>query len=156
VKLTEKDIERFWSKVDKSGGPDACWPCSGSRDPDGYVQFWVTSMRRSPRAHQVALLITTGWWPAKGETARHSCHTRECSNPAHLKPGTVADNSRDMVDAGRSLRGERNHGANLRRGHVNAIRCLAALGWRCTELATMFGVWKGTTSAIITRRTWCP
>lgn len=28
--------ERFWPKVDKSGGPDACWPWLGGINGDGY------------------------------------------------------------------------------------------------------------------------
>jgi hypothetical protein len=28
--------ERYWSKVDKSGGPDACWPWTAGRSAGGY------------------------------------------------------------------------------------------------------------------------
>lgn len=36
-KLSEAEIARFWSRVDKSGGPDACWPwTAGCFQPSGY------------------------------------------------------------------------------------------------------------------------
>lgn len=27
--MTPAEVERFWSKVDTSGGPDACWEWQG-------------------------------------------------------------------------------------------------------------------------------
>jgi hypothetical protein len=43
-----------------------------------------------------------------GLVARHTCHDPGCVNVRHLIPGTPADNSRDMIEAGRSLTGPRN------------------------------------------------
>lgn len=36
----ESAEKRFWRKVDKSGGPDACWPWLASTHPGGYGQFY--------------------------------------------------------------------------------------------------------------------
>lgn len=52
--------------------------------------------------------IIIGLQPGDGLVARHSCHNPTCINIRHLSPGTPADNSRDMVEAGRSLAGQRN------------------------------------------------
>lgn len=45
-----------------------------------------------------------------GEQINHTCHIRNCVNPAHLYSGTQKDNMRDMRSAGRSriLRGSDN------------------------------------------------
>ena len=52
--------------------------------------------------------ILLGLSKGDGLVARHTCHQHWCVNPRHLLSGTPADNSRDMVEAGRSLRGTRN------------------------------------------------
>lgn len=39
---------------------------------------------------------------------RHLCHTPCCINPDHLEEGTNAENTQDMIDAGRSLKGALN------------------------------------------------
>ncbi len=96
--------ERFWSHVDRTGGPDACWPWTGTRDKDGYG---LASLDITRRAHRVALVLTAGTVPA-GMDVIHSCDNPPCCNPAHLRAGTQADNSRDMVERGRSLAGDRN------------------------------------------------
>lgn len=39
IKLTPADEARFWSKVDKSGGPDGCWLWKAGLDKHGYGRF---------------------------------------------------------------------------------------------------------------------
>lgn len=97
--------ERFWARVDRSGGPDACWPWMGERNRDGYGV--VRAHRRNLRAHRVARLLSTGSLVPELDICHH-CDNPPCCNPAHLRAGTQADNSRDMVERGRSLAGDRN------------------------------------------------
>ncbi len=90
---------RFWSKVDRSGGPDACWPWLASCFDNGYGQFKVGIQNR--KAHRVAWELVNGSIP-KGMLMMHAeCDNPPCCNPAHLKPGTNAENSQDMVSKGR-------------------------------------------------------
>lgn len=89
--------ERFWEKVDSSGGPDACWPFIGARSPLGYGRFNVSN--RSVAASRVALMLTSG---DPGELgALHSCDNPPCVNPSHLRPGTQRENVRDAQLRGR-------------------------------------------------------
>lgn len=100
--VTQPLEERFWSKVDKSGGPAACWPWTASVDPKGYGQFaYADGTRRSGRAHRVAWILANGPISA-GMSVCHSCDNPPCCNPAHLWLGTNADNVADRVRKGRS------------------------------------------------------
>ena len=40
MKLSEKDIERFWNKVNIKE-PNECWLWKGCIGKDGYGQLWV-------------------------------------------------------------------------------------------------------------------
>ena len=75
--------ERFWQKVDRSGGPDACWPWLGGKCSDGYGTFWVGG--KTVGAHRVAYTLLVGPVP-DGLTLDHLCRARGCVNPAHLEP----------------------------------------------------------------------
>jgi hypothetical protein len=94
--------ERFWPKVDQSGGPDACWPWTAYCQPNGYGEFdkkW---------AHRVAYELAIG--PiTPGGTICHTCDNPRCVNPSHLFLGTQGDNVRDMVAKGRHASQKRTH-----------------------------------------------
>jgi len=38
IEMTESDVARFWSKVDKRG-PDDCWEWNAHKYPNGYGLF---------------------------------------------------------------------------------------------------------------------
>lgn len=113
---------RFWSKVRK-GAPGECWPYLEASDKDGYGVF--TPKHQSMRAHRFAYEVAVGPIP-RGVVVRHRCDNPPCCNPAHLEPGTVADNNADAVRRGRTASGDRNfahrHPELLKRGtaHPNA------------------------------------
>lgn len=88
----------FWSKVDRSRGPDACWPWAGKTDRDGYGRAYVYGHHFL--AHRYALEQAAG--KSIGEAhALHHCDRPACCNPAHLYEGTPIDNVRDRVIRGR-------------------------------------------------------
>lgn len=101
---TPRQIERFWSYVDRSGGPDACWPWIRSRTPRGYGQYGVHRNGKlfNQRTHRIAYYLTHGSWPEP--LACHTCHNRFCCNPAHIYEGTPKQNTSDMMALGRHNR----------------------------------------------------
>lgn len=92
--------ERFWAKVDQSGGADACWPWLGYVEAMGYGRV----NRDGPKwAHRVAYELVRGPIP-DGFDLDHICHDpltcfegpcphRQCVNPAHLEPATTLENT---------------------------------------------------------------
>jgi hypothetical protein len=113
--LSPSDVARFWAKIDRSGGPDACWRWLGTFDQNGYglVGWRKDGTRHTTTAHRVALFLTNGHVDEERKVL-HCCpggSNRWCINPAHLYEGTAADNASDREREGRTARGERN-------GHV--------------------------------------
>lgn len=91
----------FWAKVDRSGGPEGCWPWLGVRNASGHGR--VNRERGSPLyTHRVAYELSSGVRLAKGDLVCHRCDNPPCCNPAHLFVGTAADNIHDMVAKGRA------------------------------------------------------
>lgn len=104
--MKRADVERFWSKVDRSGGPNACWPWKAGVDKDGYGKFAVGKFRQQKhlRAHRVALRIKTG---RTGPVAMHwKCDNPPCCNYKHLKWASQRENRLDTGRKGREPRGE--------------------------------------------------
>ena len=89
--------ERFWEKVAKAG-PDDCWLWTASKTRDGYGQIARDRAQGRPlSAHRVAYALAHGLDPLTMEVVvvRHKCDVPACVNPAHLEPGTHADNAQD-------------------------------------------------------------
>lgn len=84
--------EQFWSRVDRSGGPDSCWPLLLRLRKDGYGT--VTYRTVIWRAHRLAWFLTYGSLPTE-PLLMHKCGIRCCCNPRHLRPGTQEENGAD-------------------------------------------------------------
>jgi hypothetical protein len=86
---------RFWEKVEYGTcDPDECWEWTAATR-QGYGVFRLGDS--TINAHRLAYELTNGIRPGESdaEHIRHHCHNRRCCNPAHLAPGTAADNIRD-------------------------------------------------------------
>jgi hypothetical protein len=181
IKLSEKDIARFWSKVDKNGPTmphmdSACWVWMAGRDTGGYGH--LKSNARMIRAHRAAWVLANGQIPHDeshhGICVCHRCDKRACVNPSHLFLGSNTDNARDKVAKGRCNSpkgdangarlhpeklvrhyGEANGIAKLTAAQVIEIRALyAAGGIGQYQLAERFGVNQAIISRIIHRQIW--
>ncbi len=93
-----KAVEIFWSHVDKSGGPDACWPWVGRKCKNGYGKYGYKSVegRITARSNRVAMLLSGV--DIGGKYVLHHCDAPACCNPKHLYVGTIIDNTRDRVE----------------------------------------------------------
>lgn len=124
VNLSEKDIARFWSKVDKNGPTQPhmetpCWVWTAGKDSSGYGMFWAGG--KDHRVHRLVWTLSNGPIPhdgsAHGICACHRCDRRNCVRVDHLFLGTQADNVADKTAKGRNNvpRGD-SHGFRLNPG----------------------------------------
>lgn len=102
LRLTEKDIVRFWTKVDKAS-EDECWSWFGGHFPAGYPAFYVQNQNTG--AHRVSYYIANGKL-TEGLVVRHLCNNTGCVNPRHLSEGTQKENIQDKIRSGRMPRGD--------------------------------------------------
>ena len=139
---------RFWRKVDKAG-EGGCWNWTAGTNVYGYGAFGVEP-KRIVLAHRYSYEQATGEI-APGACVLHSCDNRRCVNPEHLRVGTKAENSRDMVDRNRSSSGERAVYSKLSSQDVVAIRSDPRTHG---EIAKQYCVSQSVISRIKSRRTW--
>jgi hypothetical protein len=134
----------FWSFVDQSGGPDACWPWKGERFTKfGYGTFSDREGKTDRVAHRKAFELIHGKLP-KEVKVRHRCDNPPCCNPAHLLAGTIADNNADMVERLRFSR-------VLEPEQIRAIRKDSR---RVRDIANAYDITRGHVCNIKARRIW--
>jgi HNH endonuclease len=123
-----------------------CWLWTGAHGGRGYAR--VRFDGRTEGAHRVSFFLAHGYMPA---LVRHTCDVTLCVNPDHLLEGTKADNSRDMVERGRSTYGQRNPRAKLTDEQAAAIRDSIE---QTKVLAERYGVCRATIKYIRAGTTW--
>jgi len=106
--------ERLWIKVDRSGGPDACWEWQASLKPNGRPQFW--DGHHCALAHRVAYKLVYGDIPF-GLQLDHLCRNIKCVNPAHLEPVTARVNQARSPISKTTLNSAKTH---CPRGHPHS------------------------------------
>lgn len=165
--------ERFWAHVDRSGGPDGCWPWLAGRFSTGYGAFAIN--RRNSGAHRIAWEFTHGPIP-EGMFVLHHCDNRPCCNPhgdKHLFVGTQAENMADMIAKGRQgntspkrpatgnhcpyetrPRGAKHGCAKLTEADIPEIRLAVRSGEKQRDVGRRFGVSQRTIWSIVHRRIW--
>lgn len=93
--MTDKDIARFWAKVDKSGG---CWTWTGAAIPNkvgnkyGHIKFADNMVY----AHRFVYALAHGECPTN-LVIDHICHNTLCVNPNHLQAVTQQQNNENRI-----------------------------------------------------------
>lgn len=152
--FTPNDVKRFWAKVDRSGGEDACWNWTAALDTSGYGNFKLQG--RTCRASRLAYAISKGMFPLELNIL-HSCDNPTCCNPKHLSVGTHTDNMRDMEAKQRSRHpSAEKHGRHkLTFADVRAIRLRYAQGQTSHRtLAKEYSVSYGLIKQILDHKVW--
>jgi len=142
-------MERFYEKV-MPEPMSGCWLWMAGTNNHGYGKFQIN--RKSRYAHRVSYELNVGPIP-DGLRVLHKCDTPGCVNPAHLFPGTDADNVRDMMEKGRKAQtpGEDNGNAKLTENDVRDIRT-KRMNQR--EFAEFYGVSRANISHIQLNKSW--
>lgn len=131
--------------------PNGCVEWDGPHNSWGYGLFWHFGIKK--RAHVVSWELIHGAMPA-GLLLRHKCDNPPCIAVEHLETGTEADNKRDMVERGRSARGERHSQSKLTEESVRLIRELRLSGMMHKDIAKIVRVSAATVSDVLRGHTW--
>ncbi|UYM26639.1 HNH endonuclease [Arthrobacter phage Bauer] len=92
--LTDKDLARYWAKVEKSEG---CWLWTAATVPSGYGIFHHRD-NHCAQAHRVSFEMANGAIPEHMQVD-HMCHNRRCVNPDHMRLVTIKQNGENRMGA---------------------------------------------------------
>ena len=109
MSMTERDLDRFLSKIDFVG---ECWDWTGAGHPKGYGMIWLSGSM--VWAHRVACWLRHGPPPEDKPTTDHLCKNRGCVNPEHLRWASMKEQSS----------GECRDNASIKVGDDIAIECI--------------------------------
>lgn len=174
--MTEKDIARFWSKVNKDGPIPPhrqelgkCWVWVKGKFSFGYGAFWIIPQRRNETAHKLSWMMVNGPIP-DGKWILHKCDNPACCNPAHLFEGSHQENIDDMIKKGRQakgathfsatspekvVKGESHHKAKLTESDVCEIRKRkVSFGEANKTIARDYGVTRQLIRMIVVGKIW--
>lgn len=156
-KYSLSDKARFFQKVHVAG-PDDCWIWHGAFKDGGYGK--IGHRDKTIGAHVMSWEMANNQTVTKGFVVRHHCDNPPCVNPAHLEPGTYAQNMKDMWRRGRArpngldARGSRNACSKHTEADVVEIRKLFDNGVTKSEIAKKFGVTVANVCYIVARKSW--
>jgi hypothetical protein len=150
--MEEPYLSRFLGRIDTTG---TCWLWRAGKTTAGYGVAYVPA---KSYAHRVSYEHFVGPIPPGREIA-HSCDTRHCVNPAHLRIATHAENMADMRVRGRGsgpIGNTWNQGSRSRRTTLTEEDVAAILSDPRTfvKIARDYGVSRQTISGIRQRRKW--
>ena len=145
--MRKTPIERLFKNLEYN--PETyCWEWQGALTR-GYGMININYQAK--KVHRVMYKYIYGDIPADKPHILHQCDNPKCCNPTHLYAGTAQNNMDDMMNRGRSLKGEKQHLSKLTEKQVLEIRTSEEPQ---TVLVKRFNVGKATISKIKNRKTW--
>ncbi len=156
--ITEKDSDRFWSKVAFTANPNKCWNWTLFKHR-GYGRFYLKVEGRKKTVNFIAPRISyylhNNVDPV-GKAVLHTCDNPSCVNPKHLFLGTNKENTHDMMKKNRGVqpKGSRHGRSKLNEQIVLEIRDKYLAGVTQKELAKQHNVDVSAISLIVTKKTW--
>lgn len=157
IKITEKEVRNFWSKV-KIGTANACWPWVGAKGSNGYgvVSLGARPDRKARQhgAHRISLLIAGK--NVDGFSVLHSCDNPICVNPHHLRTGDGAASVAGGVSRGRGnpVRGEKCKNATLTDEAVREIRRAGSTFEGVCKMMLKYRQSQGNIQSVFNRKSW--
>lgn len=127
---------------------DGCWLWTGAKDKRGYGRMFIAPGKYA-LAHRVAWMLANGREIPPWQYILHSCDMPPCVNPAHLRQGTAAENTKDCIERGRFRANGR-----LTAEQVVLLREMRETGHRLSDLANLFGISANMVCMIANRRAW--
>lgn len=160
--LRDRDIARFWSKVNMNGPVHsllgtACWDYTGARfspQSPGAFRLKVDGVHKQVLASRVAFELQNG--PLGDLWALHKCDRPICVRGDHLFAGTALENERDKIAKGRrpSHVGGLNPWAKLTEDLVIQMRLRRARGESFQSIASSVGISLMACWNAVTGKTW--
>lgn len=154
MKLTKKQEERFWKKVQKT---DSCWLWMGSKNSGVSPHGRVRIDGKNRLTHHISFLLANGYLPAfdgKVMALCHNCGNASCVNPEHLYIGTHKENMQDKKRHGTQpvMDGESNPNSRLKESDVIIIK--SRFSETNVAIARDYGVTPEAISRIRIGKTW--
>lgn len=140
VKSRQKESQEEWQQHIQTNvsidGITGCWNWKKALGSGGYGITWANG--KTEYAHRMSYFAYNGDYDPS-YLVMHTCDNPKCVNPFHLVLGTDAQNSKNMVDKGRSAKGSQVGTAKLTEEQIPTIR-KSLLSSR--DLAREYGVCK--------------
>ena len=134
--------KRLWSKVDKSGGAEACWWWQAAI-AGGYGVIFLrkeeNGRRRLAQAHRIVYELLIGPIPIN-KVLCHHCDNKLCVNPKHMFIGTEEDNAKDASLKGLLVPKSQDPRLRLDEATIKEIRNKASNGASLAKMARRYGV----------------
>ena len=159
LSITLSDLNRFWSKVEKT---ELCWNWIGQIGKGALSSTGLSNdceygrfkfKQQSYVAHRVAYFLHYRVDPGE-QLVCHECNNPQCVRPDHLFLGTQSDNMKHRIDTGKIQRGVLHPRCIFHESDVLLIRQRYVNGESDWKIAQSLGVSQGAITAIVKRQTW--